>query len=305
MQNDLPPLNSLRAFEAAARHLSFTRAAEELNVTQAAISHQIRNLEDYLQLKLFRRIHRRLILTEDGQIFAPTVREALGQLSTATERLMSRNRAGRISISVLPSFASRWLVPRLWKFRDRHPDVDVRLSAFEWLVDFDRDGIDLAIRYGKGSWPGTDAELMMHEKVFPVCSPALLEKHGPLESPEQLRKLTLLHDDFAREDWKQWLKAAGVHNIDPKRGLSFSHTSIMLEAVESGQGVALAQAPLVADDLAKGRLIKPFDFELDGEYSYYVVTPSGSSNRAGISEFRAWLLEEAKACESQEAATDE
>lgn len=305
MQYDLPPLNSLRAFEAAARHLSFTRAAEELNVTQAAISHQIRNLEDYLQLKLFRRIHRRLILTEDGQIFAPTVREALGQLSTATERLMSRNRAGRISVSVLPSFASRWLVPRLWKFRDRHPDVDVRLSAFEWLVDFDRDGIDLAIRYGKGSWPGTEAELMMHEKVFPVCSPALIEKHGPLDSPEQLRKLTLLHDDFAREDWKQWLRAAGVHNIDPKRGLSFSHTSIMLEAVESGQGVALAQAPLVADDLAKGRLVKPFDFELDGEYSYYVVTPSGSSNRAGISEFRAWLLEEAKACEAQESAPDQ
>jgi LysR family glycine cleavage system transcriptional activator len=295
MTYELPPLNALRAFEAAARHLSFTRAAEELNVTQAAISHQIRNLEDYLQLKLFRRIHRRLILTEDGQIFAPTVREAIEQLATASERLMHRNRSGRVTVSVLPSFASRWLVPRLWKFRDRHPDIDVRLSAFEWLVDFERDGVDLAIRYGKGSWPGTEAALMMHEKVFPVCSPSLLEKTGPLEGPDDLKRVTLLHDDFAREDWKHWFRAAGVKTVDPKRGLSFSHTSIMLEAVESGQGVALAQAPLVADDLAKGRLVKPLALELEGEYSYYVVTPTGQSNRPGIAEFRDWLLEEAVA----------
>jgi LysR family transcriptional regulator, glycine cleavage system transcriptional activator len=292
MSLELPPLNALRAFEAAARHLSFTRAAEEIHVTQAAISHQVRKLEDYLDRKLFRRLHRQLVLTEDGQLFATAVREALQQLAQATERLTSEQAAGYITVSLLPSFASRWLVPRLWRFRDRHPEVEVRLSAFEWLVDFERDGVDLAIRYGKGEWPGCNSRLLMHEKIFPVCSPALLDQVGPFSSPEALAQVNLLHDDYARQDWKQWLKAAGTTGVNARRGLRFSHTSLMLDAAESGQGVALAQAPLVEDDLRRGRLVRLFDIELDGDYSYWVVSPVGAAENPAITAFRDWLLDE-------------
>jgi len=292
MKPALPPLNAIRVFEAASRLLSFTQAANELHVTQAAVSHQIKHLEDYLNLKLFRRINRRLLLTEEGQIYAPTIRESLQQLAAATERLTASRRIDSITVSVLPSFASRWLVPRLWKFRQLHPELDVRLSAFEWVVDFERDAVDLAIRYGKGCWSGTRAELLIEEKVFPVCSPKLLRGEAPLKTPADLRDHTLLHDNFAREGWKQWLAAAQVEGIDPGRGPSFSHAAIVLDAAEAGQGVALGQGPLVADDLARGRLVKPFALELDAEYSYYVVIPEGDQERPNVAAFKAWLLAE-------------
>ena len=289
---DLPPLNALRAFECAARHLNFTRAAEELHVTQAAISHQVRNLEGYLGRKLFRRLHRQLVLTEDGQLFATTVRESLGQIATASRRLRADKGPACITVSLLPSFASRWLVPRLWGFRDRFPEIEVRLSAFEWLVDFERDGVDLAIRYGRGQWDGCESRLLMRERCFPVCSPEFLDRHGPVADARALLRLNLLHDDYARQDWLQWFERAGLPGVSPSRGLRFSHTSLMLESAEEGQGIALAQEPLVQGELAKGRLVRLLDVELEGDYSYWVVTPERPALNPSVAHFRDWLLEE-------------
>lgn len=305
MKHALPPLNALRVFEAAGRHLNFTRAAEELHVTQAAVSQQIRNLEERLGTRLFRRQHRRLLLTEEGQIYLPPVREALKHIAQATDRLQSRHMSGVLTVSVLPSFASKWLVPRLHKFRDRHPDVDVRVSAFEWLVDFDRDQVDLAIRYGRGKWPGLRADPLLTEDVFPVCSPLLLDGPRALRRPADLRHHTLLHDDYSREDWRVWLTAAGVEGVDPGRGLSFSHTSIMLEAAENAQGVALGRTPLVADDLDRGRLVKPFRFSLPADYAYYIVCPVETADRPRIRAFREWLLAEANQTRAQVAPAAE
>ncbi len=292
MTIDLPPLNALRAFECAARHLNFTRAAEELCVTQAAVSHQVRNLEDYLGMKLFRRSHRQLVLTEDGQIFATTVRESLTQISNASRRLRADRGSACITVSLLPSFASRWLVPRLWGFRDRYPDIEVRLSAFEWLVDFERDGVDLAIRYGRGQWAGCESRLLMRERIFPVCSPDFLKRHGPVTNARDLLKLNLLHDDYARQDWSQWFEMAGLSGVSPSLGLRFSHTSLMLESAEEGQGVALAQEPLVQGELAKGRLVRLLDEAIDGDYSYWAVTPARGSLNPSVERFRDWLLQE-------------
>lgn len=293
MHRQLPPLNTLTAFEAAARHLSFTKAAQELHVTQAAISHQIKHLEERLGFKLFRRMNRSLLLTEEGQIYLPTVRDTLERLATATEHLLAKNKKGAISVSVLPSFATRWLVPRLWKLRDLYPDLDVRVSAFEWPVDFNKDEMDLAVRYGRGNWPGLRADLMLVEEVFPVCSPSLARGEPGLERPEQLSEHTLLHDDYSKEGWPHWLTAAGVQDVDADHGLSFSHTSIMLEAAERGQGVALGRSPLVADDLARGRLVAPFDVALPGDFAFYVVCPEATANQPKIAAVREWLLEEA------------
>lgn len=291
----LPPLKALHVFEVAGRHLSFTRAAEELHVTQAAVSHQVKKLEEQLGVKLFRRLNRRLLLTEEGQIYLPAVREGLRHIGHATDQLLAKHRSGVLTVSVLPSFAAKWLVPRLHKFRDQYPDVDVRVSAFEWPVDFSRDEVDLAIRYGRGKWAGLQADPLLTEDVFPVCSPDLVKGARPLRRPADLRHHTLLHDDYSREDWRIWLKAADVKGVDPRRGLSFSHTSIMLEAAESGQGVALGRTPLVADDLARGRLVKPFDISLPADYAYYVVCPVEAADRPKIVAFREWLLAEADA----------
>ena len=290
----IPPLRALRAFEAAARHMSFTEAGQELHLTQAAISHQIKTLEEKLGLKLFRRFNRALELTEAGQMYLPGVRDALTRLAQSTDRLVSQLGHGVLTVSVLPSFASKWLVPRLWRFHDLHPEIDVRVSAFEWLVDFEKDGIDLAIRYGAGNWGGVRADSLLNEDIFPVCSPLLLQGAHPLREPGDLRFHTLLHDDFSREDWKLWLLAADVDGIDPSRGLSFSHTSMMLEAALSGHGVALGRTPLVQDDLINGRLVKPFELSLPGDYAYYVVSPEESVDLPKVKAFREWLVMEAQ-----------
>ena len=297
MFRNVPPLRALRAFEAAARLLSFTEAAEELHVTQAAVSLQIKHLEELLGVQLFRRLNRRLVLTEEGRIYLPEVREGLERLAAATARMARRHRQGHLTVSVLPSFASRWLIPRLWRFQKTHPDIQVRISAFEWLVDFDKDDVDLAIRYGAGRWPGLAAELLFEEEVFPVCSPELLGGDPPLEEPPDLAHHTLLHDDYTREDWRSWLKAAGVSGIDPEQGLSFSHSTLMLQAAERGLGVALGRTPLVRDELARGTLVRPFEAALPGDFAYYLVYPPHTAEFPRIRAFRQWLLEEAAAAD--------
>ncbi len=294
MSRFLPPLNALRAFESAGRHLSFTRAAAELNVTQAAVSHQIKALEERLGVTLFKRQNRRLLLTDAGQAYLPSVRDTFEGLARATERLLARDRGGALTASVLPSFAAKWLVPRLGRFRAAHPDIDVRLSTDLSLSDFARNDVDVGIRYGQGGYPGLESVRLMTEELFPVCSPALLRGDKPLRKPSDLQFHTLLHDDF-QVDWRLWLTAAGVKGIDPARGPTFTDSSMVIQAAVEGQGVALARSVLSASDLAAGRLVKPFEVSMPASWAYYLVYPPATRDSPKIAAFRTWLLAEAQA----------
>ncbi len=298
MARKLPPLNALRAFEAAARHLSFTKAAEELNVTQAAISHQVKALEDHLGQPLFRRLNRRLVLTEAGQIYLPVLREAFDAIAAGTQRLNRDQHSGPLHISVLSSFAAKWLLPRLSRFRDRHPEIDVMVSANNKLIDFAEDVFEMGIRYGQGSYPGLRCDLLLGDAVFPVCSPKLLEGPHPLRRPEDLRHHTLLHDEVSRHDespdWRSWLQAAGVDGIDWRRGPGFSDSSMVIEAAAAGQGVALGHRWLAAADLESGRIVMPFGPVVPSKFAYYLVSPPAVAERRRVRLFREWLLEEAE-----------
>ena len=301
MARRLPPLNALRAFEAAARHLSFTKAAEELYVTQAAISHQIKALEATLDVQLFRRLNRRLMLTDAGQLYLPALTEAFDGIDAATGRLRADENAGSLTVSVANSLAAKWLLPRLPRFRERHPEIDVEVSAADRLVDFGRDNVDMGIRYGLGNYPGLKVDPLMEDTVFPVCSPQLADGRlvdglVPLRAPEDLRRHTLLHDDVSTgeaPDWRRWLTAAGVTGVNPERGPRYSHSSLVLQAAIDGQGVALGRSSLVSLDLEAGRLVQPFGPTLPSHYACYVVSPVATAERPKIKAFRDWLLEEA------------
>ncbi|MGE0718865.1 MAG: transcriptional regulator GcvA [Alphaproteobacteria bacterium] len=293
MRRDLPPLNALRAFEAAARHLSFTRAADELAVTQAAISHQIKSLEDWLGVLLFRRLPRRLELTEGGRDLLASIREAFDRIEAAVGRARRNDQTGPLTVSVVPSFAAKWLVPRLGRFQAEHPDIDVRLAADIRPSRFD-DGVDLAIRAGRGHWPGLQVERLLSEELFPVCSPRLLAGAVALCRPEDLARHTLLHDDF-EHDWRMWLLAAGVSGVDWRRGPRFSDSSMVIQAAVEGQGVALARSALAAEDLKAGRLVRPFTIDMASDLAYYVVAPPGHADRPKVRAFRDWLKREAAA----------
>lgn len=294
MSRRLPPLSGLRAFEAAARHLSFTRAAEELNVTQTAISHQIRSLEERLGVRLFRRLPRGLVLTAEAQLFLPPIREAFDQIAAATERLSAEQTGGVLTVSVLPSFAARWLVPRLGRLRATHPEIDLRITASLELVDFARDDIDVGIRCGRGDYPGLKVERLFGETIFPVCSPVLLEGPQGLRQAENLRYQTLLHDDDA-SGWRLWLMYAGVEGVDPNRGPIFTDSGLLLQAAVEGHGVALGRSALVSADLAAGRLIRPLEGSLPFQYSYYFVCPQAYAERPKVVAFRDWVVAEAAA----------
>jgi|SRR5689334_2301335 len=295
MAERLPPLNALRSFEVAARHLSFSKAAEELHVTHSAISHQIKALEEWLGTPLFRRVNRGLLLTEPGQAYLRPVRESFQKLGEATWRLKAKGRSGPLTVSVMPSFASKWLVPRLRTFRERHPDIDVRVSATPDLIDFDRDDVDVAVRYGRGNW-STElrSDLLIRESMFPVCSPKLLEGPLPLKTIQDLRHHTLLTDyDWRVDFWQLWLDAAGITDLVPQHSLSFNYSNLMLQAAIDGLGVALTQNALAGDDLVAGRLVRLFDVTLPTDFAYYVVTPSLAAMRPKIVAFRDWLIDEA------------
>ncbi len=295
MAERLPPLKAIRYFESAARHLSFTKAAQELNVTHSAISHQIKALEEWLGVRLFRRLNRALVLTEEGQAYSQPVREAFARLADASRRLSMREQAGALTVSVMPSFAAKWLVPRLRGFRELHPEKDVRISATEKLVDFDREDVDIAIRYGRGNWPNLRIELLMRESLFPVCSPKLLDGPIPLREPADLVNHSLLHDSDWREDWwVRWFAAAGIDAGALRRALTFNVSDLMLQAAIDGLGVALSLEALAGDDLAAGRLVKPFDIELASEHAFYIVAPEATADRPKIRAFHDWLLAEAR-----------
>jgi LysR family glycine cleavage system transcriptional activator len=293
MADRLPPLTAIRYFEAAARHLSFTKAAEELHVTHSAISHQIKALEEWLGMPLFRRMNRAILLTEAGQAYMRPVKEAFERLGEASRILKAREQTGTLTVSTMPSFAAKWLVPRLGSFREQHPDIDVRISASERLVDFNREDVDVAIRFGNGTWPGLHSSLLLKENLFPVCSPKLLEGPIPLREPADLIHHNLLYDyDWRENVWLRWLTDAGVKVQSLRHSLSFNHSNLMLQAAADGLGVALTGGPLAGDDLAAGRLVRPFETVLRNETVFFLVAPEATVDRPKVKAFREWILAE-------------
>lgn len=299
MVRQIYPLNALRAFEASARHLSFVKAAEELHVTPAAVSHQVKKLEDYLGVQLFRRLPRGLLLADAGQILLSELREVFLRLDKAMERVLESRSRGALTISVAPVFAVKWLLPRLQKFDNLHPDIDVRMSSSLELIDFQRDAFDAAIRLGRGQYPGLTAKILFDESITPMCSPRLLEGHHPLKGPDDLRRHVLLHDDSMAFDpeapnWETWLEAAGTKRVDASRGPHFGQPDHALQAAMDGAGVVLGWRSLAANDIAAGRLAVPFDLALPLGSAFYLVYPEAYADRRKVTAFRNWLLEETR-----------
>jgi len=294
MRRHLPPLNALRAVEAAARHMSISLAANELNVTPAAISHQIRLLEDHIGLPVFVRSGRGLALSDAGAAGLRDLREAFARLSAAMDAIDSLGEAGILSVSVAPSFAAKWLLPRLGSFQRTHPEIDVHVSASMQLADFAKDGVDIAIRYGGGTYTDVVVKKLLKESVIPVCSPEFLATHGPLRSADNLVGLTLLHDDSPDNDpscptWEMWLRAASMPQIDATRGPRFNQSSLVIEAAVLGRGVALAKTALAAQDLRSRRLVQPLPSSMTVDFAYYIVAPRAKLNLPKVSHFIAWL----------------
>ncbi|MEX2642068.1 MAG: transcriptional regulator GcvA [Acetobacterales bacterium] len=298
MHTAMPPLTALRAFEAAARHLSLTRAAAELSVTTAAVSHQIKSLEEFLGIALMIRNGRGIGLTEAGQQCLPALSEGFIRLGEAVNSVRTRADSGPLTIRASASFASKWLVPRLDRFTHSHPDVDVRLSASPTPVDFSREDVDLAVIYGLPDQPGVKADLLFPNEVFPVCSPKLLEGSRPLREPADLRNHVLLHHDSPirdvnNPDWAMWLRAAGVTDVNARRGPHFDQVYLVIDEAISGYGVGLVGSALVADDLRAGRLVRPFELSMPVPFAYYVLTPEYKARMAKVAAFRDWLIREA------------
>lgn len=296
----LPPLSALRAFEAAARLESFSKAAEELNVTPAAISHQIHALEEDLGVQLFRRLNRQVELTPSARVLLPGLTEAFAGIRGAVRRLRAHNDTGTLTVTASPSFAAKWLVLRLHRFQENWPEIDVRISASDEVVDLHRGDFDIAIRYGAGRYPGLDVELLLRNEVFPACSPRLLQDGPPLRAPEDLANHALIHDQAADRDplaptWAMWLKAAGAAGVVPASGLTFSGTHLALDAAIAGHGVVLAYSSIAAGDIAAGRLVRLFSLALPDLFAYYIVTAPGALERPKIRAFRDWLRHEAEA----------
>ena len=297
MSRSIPPLNPLRAFEVAARHLSFTRAAEELFVTPSAVSHQVKTLEENLGVQLFIREAKTLVLTPAGTAYLPGVQMAFKQLADATHRLHSKDRPA-LKVNMPPTFAVKWLIPRMDRFMQAHPDIDLKVSTSNHRIDFERDDFDLAIRYGRGDYPGLYSRLCLPVEVMPVCSPALLQGSAPLEVPSDLKHHTLLHDDstytdVSNPDWAMWLEHAGATDVDASRGPSFWPSHLVINAAISGLGVALVKKNWIEQDLAEGRLVRLFEsIRLPVAFSYFIVFPRERLDDPRIRGFADWICGE-------------
>ncbi|MEI6802717.1 MAG: transcriptional regulator GcvA [Burkholderiales bacterium] len=319
MPYHLPPLNALRAFEAAARHLSFKNAATELCVTPTAVSHQIKQLEEFLEIVLFRRLTRALELTPQGEAMLPKVREGLECFAAAVENAHERVASGRLIVVLPPSFATRWLVPRLRRFALVEPTLNLHVIRSLQAIDTDQgaatvtpEKVDLrqedsmvVIRFGSGAYPGFQVDRMFGSDYIAVCSPRLLSTDPPLREPQDMRNQVLLHDDAnagggVGPSWEEWLRLAGVTGVDSSAGPHFSDSGLAYVAALDGLGVALASKPLVATAIAQGRLVAPFNITVGQRFAYYLVTPEAIGNRPAVQAFRQWLLEEAKSEENHQ-----
>ena len=296
MRRRLPSLNALKAFEASARQESFTQAANELCVTQGAVSQQVKALESELGVRLFRRERQRLIITEAGRTYLEVVRDAFDRLAAGTERLLQREQSGTLTITTSPNFAAKWLVHRLGRFSETHPGIDLRVSASVQHIDFAREDIDLAIRHGDGQWPGMHVIRLCTEELFPVCSPKLLKGRGALRLLRDVKHHTLLHTNDTN-NWENWLARVdarvGVGGVDAKRGIIFNQASMAIDAAVDGQGIALARTALASWDLISGRLVRPFRQAFDAPYAFWIVCPKSTAALPKILAFRDWLLKEA------------
>jgi len=294
LRRSIPQLNALRSFEAAARHQSFTRAADELCVTQGAVSHQVKALEAELGLKLFNRERQGLVITEAGHDYLAVVRDAFDRIALGTDRLLQRLHSGVITVSTSPDFAAKWLISRLGRFAETYPQIELKVSATMHHVDFAREDVDLAIRHGAGNWVGLDAVNLRSEELFPVCSPDILRSRCGIHSPEDVLQFPLLHLND-RRDWSRWLEAAGASGEGLLHGPILNHASLLIDAAIDGQGIALARTALAAADLINGRLVRLFQTALPLRNTYWIVCPKATSALPKIVAFRDWLLAEAAA----------
>ncbi|WP_308023748.1 transcriptional regulator GcvA [Achromobacter insolitus] len=298
MARKIPPLNPLRAFEVSARHMSFTKAAEELFVTSSAVSHQVKSLEENLGIALFVRDSKILTLTPAGKAYLPGVQEAFRQLEVATYQLHREKSTSLLKINLPPTFAVKWLIPRLSRFSRQHPDLDLKVSTSKLMADFSRDAVDMEIRYGRGVYAGLYSELVLPVEVFAVCSPALQQGPHPIHEFADLRYHVLLHDDSTYDDvsnpnWGTWLAHMGVHDLDATRGPSFWPSHLVIDAAIDGQGVALVKKSWVSQDLASGKLVRLFPkHSLPIEFAYYLVFPRNRLEDPRIAAFVDWMREE-------------
>lgn len=291
MTKQIPSLETLRCFEAAGRHHNFTKAAAELNVTHGAVSQRIRALENEVGAKLFERNGNSMGLTHTGQLLFVNITRILEDLGRAMDSVRRRDKQSSLRISFPPALAARWLLPRLFDFTERHPDIEVDVITSPELVNFQNDGIDLAVRFGTGSWAGLQSVKLLDEEFFPVCSPHFREKHT-VSKPADLTRVPLLKDDWV--PWDFWFRAAGVPLTAPIQGTSFSDANLMLQAAAEGRGIALGRASLVSEDIVSGRLIRLFHQSARGAACYFVVYPAASHELHKVRLFRDWLLHQSK-----------
>jgi len=291
MPRTLPPLEMFRFFEAAARHLNFTRAAEEMHVTHGAVSQRIKRLEAHLGAPLFRRSGRRMLLTDEGSRLLERVQAAINEIAEGVESIRPGNGEQILTISTVPCFAAYWLLPRLAHFNEHHPDIQVNVRAALSLTNFTRDGVDMAVRFGTGTWTGLKSIKLYDEELVPVCSPAFRGGLLP-RAPGDLLKVPLLHDD--RQPWSMWFEAVGLNYRDAGIGPRYSDQSLLYPAAIAGLGVALARASLVKGDLESGRLVRLFSRSVPTKYSYFIVYPPGSEGLGKIKVFQRWLLEQVR-----------
>ena len=285
----LPNLAALRAFEAAARHGNFSRAAEEIHVTHGAISHQVRALEEELGVALFARHGKRIAITPEGERFATALRKALSEIATAAAALQADGKQKRLTVTALPSFAGRWLSPRLGRFIEQHPDMEVMLQSSSQLTDFVRESVDLGVRFGRGNYPGLVTEKIMDDYYYPVASPRFNRGKLP-RTPDQLAKHPLLRCEL--EPWTPWFRAAGLDFLEPTGGLVFQDSSMLVRAAVEGHGIALARHVIAGSDIESGELVRLFDVAVQCPQSYYLVCPPESLRKPQVQAFRNWLLEE-------------
>ncbi|BFM47873.1 transcriptional regulator GcvA [Marinomonas sp. THO17] len=289
--NRLPPLNSLRCFESAARHGSFNKAAQELSVTPSAISHQIKGLESFLGIELFRRTKRKVVLTEAGESYLKPIKGIFEQLESATSELMSQQKTGSLRLAVAPAFLTRWLMPRMESFQENYPDIEIEINSLTGLVDFSTHDIDMAVYFGRGDWEGIEAHYLRPSRLAPVCNPRLIKPDRPINKPEDMRFYPLLHVTKRKDEWNDWLKQ---HDLDPKqfrRGLMFSSGSLTAGAAAQGLGISLSDPELVMPEIVDGTLRVLFDQHLITDKAFYLVYEKRRSVTPAMLAFKEWIIE--------------